>query len=62
MTCTAIATLRDGTLTAQFVNGTDRTTTGAISGGTGAYANASGQFVSHATPFGAVDTITLEER
>jgi hypothetical protein len=59
MTCTAIAALRDGTVTAQFVNSLDRTTVGAVTGGTGAYANASGVFVSSATKKGSVDTITF---
>ena len=61
MTCTAIAALRDGTLTAQFVDKLDRTTVGSITGGTGAYANVSGQFVSEGTKFGSLDTITLGE-
>jgi hypothetical protein len=61
MTCTAIATLRDGTVTAQFVDELDRTTHGAITGGTGAYANATGVFVSRRTKSGAVDTLTFGE-
>jgi hypothetical protein len=59
MTCTSVAQVHDGTLTAQFVNGIDRITTGAIVGGTGAYAGATGEFVSEATDYGALDTITL---
>jgi hypothetical protein len=59
MTCTAIATLHDGTVTAEFVDRLDRTTVGAVTGGTGAYASASGVFVSKGTKSGAVDTITF---
>jgi hypothetical protein len=61
MTCTAIAALRDGTVTAQFVDRLDRATVGAITGGTGAYAGASGGFVSKRTESGAVDTLTFAE-
>jgi hypothetical protein len=61
MTCTAIAALRDGTVTAQFVDRLDRTTAGAITGGTGAYAGATGVFVSKRTGSGAVDTLTFGE-
>jgi hypothetical protein len=59
MTCTSIAALRDGTLTVQFVERLDRRTVGAVTGGTGAYANASGTFVSKNTKRGAVITITF---
>jgi hypothetical protein len=59
MTCTSIAALGDGTITAQFIDKLDRTTVGAVTGGTGAYANTSGTFVSQATKGGAVDTITF---
>jgi hypothetical protein len=61
MTCTAIAKLPDGTLTAQLLDKLDRRTVGAITGGTGAYANASGTFVSEATRYGSLDTITFGE-
>jgi hypothetical protein len=61
MTCHSVADLRDGTLTAQFLDGIDRMTTGAITGGTGAYAGATGTFVSTATRTGATTTITFGE-
>jgi hypothetical protein len=61
LTCTAIAALRDGSVTAQFVDKLDRTTVGSITGGTGAYANATGVFVSKGTKSGAVDTLTFGE-
>ena len=61
MTCTAIAKLPDGTLTAQLLEKLDRRTFGAITGGTGAYANASGEFVSKATRYGSLITITFGE-
>jgi hypothetical protein len=60
ITCSGTYVLRDGTLTAQ---GTFRvggaTTTIAITGGTGAYANARGVLVSKDDRAGAHDTITL---
>jgi hypothetical protein len=58
--CTAVLHLRDGDLTGQFVTGlaTD-STTGAITGGTGAYANARGVITSTHTDSGSDDTITL---
>jgi hypothetical protein len=59
-TCTAILHLRDGDLTGQFVAGAGtESTTGAITGGTGAYANARGVIVSTHTDAGSDDTITL---
>jgi hypothetical protein len=59
-TCTAILHLRDGDLTGQFVAsaGTE-STTGAITGGTGAYANARGVIASTHGESGSEDTITL---
>ena len=60
MTCTGVLVLRDGTLT--VVTNTSPgipTTTGAITGGTGAYANASGVLVSKQAEGGSLDTITL---
>lgn len=60
MTCTGVIVLRDGTLT--MVANTSPglpTTTGAITGGTGAYANATGVVVSKASDGGSLDTITL---
>jgi hypothetical protein len=60
LTCTAILHLRDGDLTGQFVTGLAAdSTTGAITGGTGAYANARGVIVSTHTDSGSDDTITL---
>jgi hypothetical protein len=60
LTCTAILHLRDGDLTGQFVlDIAAETTTGAITGGTGAYANARGVVVSRHTDSGSDDTITL---
>jgi hypothetical protein len=60
ITCSGTYVLRDGTLTAQ---GTFRvggaTTTIAITGGTGAYANARGVLVSKEDRGGTHDTITL---
>ena len=61
MACTAIAVLRDGTVTAQFVNSLAPTITGAITGGTGAYANKTGVFVTKHTKYGALDTLTFGE-
>ena len=60
LTCTGALVLRGGTLT--FVANVSPgvpTTTGAITGGTGAYANASGVVVSKETADGSIDTITL---
>ena len=60
LTCTAILQLRDGDLTGQFVNDLDaETSTGAITGGTGAYAGARGVVESKRTDAGSDDTITL---
>ena len=60
ITCHGAAVLRDGTLTwqAAFKVGAS-TVTGAITGGTGAYANARGAFVSKTDRTGKHDTITL---
>ena len=56
LTCTAVMTLRDGALMVQTNSSPGaRTTTGAVVGGTGAYAGASGVFVST----DGDDTITL---
>jgi hypothetical protein len=56
MTCTAIMVLRDGSLMVQTNTSPGaRTTTGAVVGGTGAYAGARGVLVST----GGDDTITL---
>jgi hypothetical protein len=60
MTCDGVAVLRDGTLTwqAAFKVGAS-TVNGAITGGTGAYANARGVLVSKEDRSGTHDTITL---
>ena len=64
-TCNGAFGLRDGTLTFQF-NLTPTahrtgTITGAITGGTGAYANARGVVLSESTETGRDDTISLVE-
>jgi hypothetical protein len=60
LTCTGVMVLRDGTLTLQATVGPAiPTTTGAVTGGTGAYANARGVFVSKETGRTSVDTITF---
>lgn len=60
LTCVAVFALRDGTLTLQANTSPGKpTTTGAVTGGTGAYANARGVFASKETNAGADDTITL---
>jgi hypothetical protein len=61
LTCTGILVLRDGTLTAQFLAGpTLRRVTGAVTGGTGAYAHARGTFITTVARDGTRrDTITL---
>ena len=59
-TCNAALHLRDGDLTGQFVVAANsESTTGAITGGTGAYAGARGVIVSKQTDSGSDDTITL---
>jgi hypothetical protein len=58
--CTAILHLRDGDLFGQFIGDASApNTTGAITGGTGAYANARGTIVSTPGDRGSDDTITL---
>ena len=60
LTCAGVLTLADGTLTLQANSSpSSRTTTGAVTGGTGAYANARGVFVSVEGRSGSQDTITL---
>ena len=62
LTCSGVAVLRDGTLAMQAnTRPNDATTTGAITGGTGAYANARGVFTSQERRDGSVTTITLAE-
>jgi hypothetical protein len=60
LTCSGVSVLADGTLTLQATT-VPRvpTTTGAVTGGTGAYANARGVFVSHEARGGSDTTITL---
>jgi hypothetical protein len=60
MTCTGVMTVRDGSLMVQ-VNTTpaSSTSTGAVVGGTGAYAGARGVLVSKNVRGGSDDTITL---
>jgi hypothetical protein len=59
LTCLGVVSLRDGTLTLQL-NTRPRApeTTGAVTGGTGTYANARGVFTATASRTGATDTIT----
>jgi hypothetical protein len=60
ITCLGVIVLRDGSLTGQFaVNPGANTSTGTITGGTGAYANARGVIVSKHAEGGSLDTITL---
>jgi allene oxide cyclase len=61
VTCHGVLALRDGTLTLQCTLEPGADTTGAITGGTGAYANARGVVVSRLTKTGADDTVTLVE-
>jgi allene oxide cyclase-like protein len=57
-TCAGVVTLRDGTITVQAnIRPNKTTTTGAVTGGTGVYANARGVVVSKQTS-GSPDTIT----
>ena len=60
LTCGAVMVLRDGTLTVQATSSPGiPTTTGAVTGGTGAYANARGVYVSKQTGRTSIDTITF---
>lgn len=60
LTCTGVVVLHDGTLTLQASSSPGvPTTTGAITGGTGVYANARGVFVSKEGKHGSQDTITI---
>ncbi len=60
ITCGAVMVLHDGTLTLQATASPGiPTTTGTVTGGTGAYANARGVFVSKETGRNSVDTITF---
>jgi hypothetical protein len=60
ITCAGVLVLRDGTLTMQATLKVGAPTiAGAITGGTGAYANARGVFASVQAQGGSQDTITL---
>ena len=60
LTCLGVITLRDGTLTIQLdTRPRAAKTTGTVTGGTGAYANARGVIVNTTTRTGATDTVTL---
>jgi hypothetical protein len=62
LTCFGTLALRDGTLTVQAnVRPAQGTTVGAVTGGTGAYANARGVLASKTVPGGSVNTITLAD-
>lgn len=62
LTCSGVYALRDGTLTAQAnTSPAVPTTTGAVTGGTGAYANVRGTFVSKPGKRGSVTTIALAD-
>ena len=57
--CQGAFVLRDGTLFVSVAEGSQKVTHGAISGGTGAYANARGTLTSTQTKSGSDDVITL---
>ena len=60
VTCAGVVALRDGSLMVQLnLSPGKPKTVGAVTGGTGAYANARGVVVSEDKKSGAVDTITL---
>lgn len=60
LTCSGVMALAQGTLTLQAISSPGvATTTGAVTGGTGAYANARGTFTSVEGRSGSTDTITL---
>jgi hypothetical protein len=62
LTCVGVIALADGTLTLQAnTSPNSRTTTAAVTGGTGAYANARGVFVNTERRSGSQDTITLAD-
>ena len=62
ITCTGVLALRDGTLTIQGdVKVSNPNITVAVTGGTGAYANARGVLVSRPTATGFEDTITFAD-
>ena len=60
LTCHGVTELPDGSLMLQAIVGpNDPTTNGAVTGGTGAYANARGVFTSSESQSGSQTTITL---
>jgi hypothetical protein len=60
LTCTGVVHLRDGDLMVQLNTSPGvATSTGAVTGGTGAYANARGVLVSKDTRTGSDDTVSL---
>ncbi len=62
LTCAGVVALADGTLTLQAnTTPNSRTTTAAVTGGTGAYANARGVYVSTMGRSGSQATITLAD-
>lgn len=62
LTCFGVVALADGTLTLQAnTTPNSRTATAAVTGGTGAYANARGVYVSTGSRSGSQATITLAD-
>ena len=60
LTCHGVTELPDGSLMMQAIVAPDaRVTTGAVTGGTGAYANARGVFTSSEDRSGSQTTLTL---
>ena len=57
--CTGAFVLRDGTLFVETTDTGNKSTKGAVVGGTGAYVDARGTFESKSTKTGADDTVTL---
>jgi hypothetical protein len=57
--CSGAFVLSDGTLFVSVAEGSNKVTHGAITGGTGAYANARGTLTSTSTKSGSDDLITL---
>jgi hypothetical protein len=59
-TCTGVFALKDGTIALQAYNkGEQKVTQIAVTGGTGAYANARGTMTSTSTKSGSTDVLTL---
>jgi hypothetical protein len=59
LTCHGVSELPDGSLMMQAIVSPDAPTTGVVTGGTGAYANARGVFTSRDGQSGSQTTITL---